>query len=81
MSFVGMAPFGSLLAGSMAARFGAPATLLVSGVCVLLGGLWFRLHLPEIRRAIRPIYVELGILPEVATGLQSASALQVPPED
>jgi hypothetical protein len=41
---------------------------------------WFSLQLKEIRRKVRPIYVDLGILPEVATGIQSASMLQSPPE-
>jgi hypothetical protein len=36
--------------------------------------------LPEIRRVVRPIYRNLGILPEVAEGIQAASALQTPPE-
>jgi hypothetical protein len=29
---------------------------------------------------VRPIYVRLGILPEVATGLSSAAEASVPPE-
>ena len=81
MAFVGMAPFGSLLAGSMASRLGAPKTLLITGSCCIAGALWFWMNLAEVRKTIRPIYVELGILPEIATGIQSASALQVPPED
>ena len=81
MAFVGMAPFGSLLAGSVAARIGAPKTLLISGICVVIGAAWFGLHLKEIRRVVRPIYIELGIIPEMAAGIQSASALQTPPQE
>jgi hypothetical protein len=33
------------------------------------------------RKLVRPIYVELGIIPEVAAGLQTATALQTPPQD
>ena len=29
---------------------------------------------------VRPIYVSLGILPQVATGLSDAAELSVPPE-
>jgi len=29
---------------------------------------------------VRPIYVRLGILPEVVEGIQAASALQTPPQ-
>jgi MFS family permease len=81
MAFVGMAPFGSLLAGTIAAHIGAPRTLLISGLCCLGGAAWFGMNLEELRRVIRPIYVELGILPEMATGMQSASALRTPPQE
>ena len=63
MSFVGMAPFGSLLAGSMAHWIGAPRTVMFSGACCILGALWFATRLPLIREQIRPIYRDLGILP------------------
>jgi MFS family permease len=72
LAVVGVAPFGSLLAGVLAARFGAPSTLVLGGTICLLGSLWFSMRLPELRRVIRPIYVELGILPE--------PVLQAPPE-
>ena len=63
MAFMGMAPFGSLLAGSMASAFGAPLTVIVSGSSVLLAAAWFFTRLPAIRQVIRPIYREMGILP------------------
>ena len=80
MAFQGMAPFGSLLAGGLAARIGAPLTLIVSGSACLAGAAWFARQLPEIRRLIRPIYVQLGILPENAMAVQQVSSLQEPPE-
>jgi MFS family permease len=80
MAFQGMLPFGSLFAGALAARIGAPWTVVVGGAATLAGAGWFALELPEIRRYVRPIYVELGILPEAALGVQSASILQTPPE-
>ena len=63
MAFVGMSPFGSLLAGSMAHAMGAPRTVMISGAVVLMGALWFATRLPALRRTIRPIYQEMGILP------------------
>ncbi|MDR3772127.1 MAG: MFS transporter [Terracidiphilus sp.] len=63
MAFVGMAPFGSLLAGSLAHAIGAPWTVIANGSAVLLGAAWFWTQLPAVRRAIRPIYQEMGILP------------------
>ena len=63
MAFVGMAPFGSLLAGTMAHVVGAPYTVVMNGCFVLLGAAWFTTRLPSVRNAIRPIYREMGILP------------------
>jgi MFS family permease len=80
MSFLGMAPFGSLFAGMLASRIGAPLTLLSGGAVCIAGGVWFARQLPRVRQLLRPIYAQLGILPEVASGLQSATALQTPPE-
>jgi len=70
MAFMGMAPFGSLLAGTMAHNFGAPWTVVVNGVVVLVGAAWFATRLPALRRQIRPIYREMGIIP--AESLQLA---------
>jgi MFS family permease len=60
---MGTTPFGSLLAGAMAARIGAPHTILISGICCIVGALWFAKTLPSLRRDVRPIYVKMGILP------------------
>jgi MFS family permease len=63
MAFMGMAPFGSLLAGSMAHKMGAQSTVILNGVVVLLGAAWFATRLPALRSQIRPIYQEMGIIP------------------
>lgn len=62
MAFIGMTPFGSLLAGALAHRIGAPHTLLFSGVCVLLAGAWFWSQTGAMRVEMRARYEELGIL-------------------
>jgi len=80
MAFLGTAPFGSLLAGWLSSRIGAGHTLLAGGLCCIAAGLWFAKSLPAIRAAVRPIYVRLGILPEISAGLASAAAVSVPPE-
>lgn len=41
VAFMGMAPFGSLLAGSLASKIGAPNALLISGFCCILGAVFF----------------------------------------
>jgi len=49
MSFMGIAPFGSLLAGSLASRIGAPNTLMLGGIACLLGATAFASQLPKMR--------------------------------
>ena len=63
MAFFGAAPFGSLLAGALAHRLGAPNTLIFTGAFCVAGSLWFTLELPKIRAVMRPIYREMGLLP------------------
>jgi MFS family permease len=64
MAFQGMVPFGSLLAGNVAARFGAPGAVMLNGVMCLAGSLLFARKLPAIRKVVRPIYVRMGIVTE-----------------
>jgi MFS family permease len=87
MAFMGMAPFGSLLAGVMANGFrtppagpsapawwraiattiaqgvGAPWTVTINGILLIAAAGWFTTQFPNVRREIRPIYQNLGILP------------------
>jgi MFS family permease len=81
MSFVGTVPFGSLLGGVLAKYIGAPNTVLLGGIGCIAGAMWFGRSLPEWHEAVRPIYERMGILPEVAAGMQSAAELTRPPED
>ena len=63
MAFFGTTPFGSLLAGVCASRFGASWTLLGGGVICVAAAVWFAANLPSLRRELRPIYQRMGILP------------------
>ena len=47
----------------LADRIGASATIAAGGAACLACGIWFRSKLPLLRRLVRPIYVERGILP------------------
>jgi MFS family permease len=62
MAFVGMAPFGSLLAGGLAYRLGAPNAVMITGAFCLAGAVWFSTQLKSIRKIMRPIYIEMGII-------------------
>lgn len=53
MMFMGMAPLGALLAGSLAELIGAPGTVGGGGVLCMLAAVWFRRRLPDIRAAVR----------------------------
>jgi hypothetical protein len=44
--------------------------VIINGAVVLLGAAWFTTRLPALRRQIRPIYREMGIIP--AESLQLA---------
>jgi MFS family permease len=81
MAFIGVAPFGSLLAGALADRIGAAITIAAGGLICLVGVLMFARRIPVFRELVRPIYQQLGIIPEVASGIQAATQLTQPPEE
>ena len=78
MMFMGMAPFGSLLAGALAHRIGAPATVMAGGVACIAGAALFRWHLPvlkqEARRMIVALQAAAGEPSEEMTGQASVVA-------
>lgn len=63
MAFMGMAPFGCLLAGALAGYIGAPRTVMLGGLCCILGAAVFSLRLPLFRKSARPVYERMGIIP------------------
>ena len=81
IALIGMAAFGSLLAGSIAQTFGAPHTLQVSGLLCIIAAAVFWTKLPAIQEKIRPIYVRKGIIPQVAAGIGAASQLTAQTEE
>jgi MFS family permease len=64
MSFMGTAPFGNLLLGSLAKSFGAPFSIMIAGISCIIGAIFFALKIPEIKAKVRPVYLKLGIIPE-----------------
>jgi len=63
MAFMGMAPFGSLLAGTMAHALGVSWTMIINGAFILVGAGWFLTCLPALRRSVKPLYQQMGIIP------------------
>jgi MFS family permease len=80
MAFMGAAPLGSLLAGTVSSAIGAPYTVCIGGILCILGGIVFAFRLPALRKIIRPIYRKMGIIPEMEIGTQAAGELRKPPE-
>jgi MFS family permease len=53
MCFMGMAPFGNLLLGSLAHTIGAPNTLLLGGGFCIFASCWFVQYLPVLAKSIQ----------------------------
>ena len=63
-AFLGVVPFGGLIAGMLADRIGATNTVLAGGCACVLAALFMARKLPLIRNYLRPIYARLGITVE-----------------
>jgi MFS family permease len=84
MAFMGIGPFGSLLAGWGAQHVGAPAVMAMCGAAVILAALAFATQLPKIRRFVHPIYLRLGIisgLPAAETPTQMPESMNDDPKE
>ena len=68
MMLVGMAPFGSLLAGWLADRIGAPLVVATGGAFCAVAGVIFARELARLRAAARPILVARGIIVDPTAG-------------
>jgi len=68
MAFIGMTPIGNLVAGAMADKIGAPNTVLISGGICIIGAIIFLTRLPSLRKLLHPLYVKMGIIPQIALG-------------
>jgi len=64
MTFMGMAPMGALLAGSLAHKLGAPMTVGIGGVVAIVGAGVFWSKLP----ALRPVGREMIVAQQMAGG-------------
>lgn len=81
VAFLGVAPFGSFAVGALAGTVGPRGTLLIGAACCLSGSFVFARQLPRIRKLVRPIYVKMGIIPEIAEGMESAAEQPTLPAD
>lgn len=68
MSFTGMAPVGSMVLGAIEKWIGLQMIILLSGICCFVAALVFEYYRPLVRRYARPVYIEKGIIKEIALG-------------
>ena len=80
MMFMGMAPFGAMLAGTVAEQIGAPYTVMIGGIACLVGSLLFSLRLDAFRTETHRIIVAMnmagGSPVERATGASPIMAIE-----
>jgi len=62
MMFMGMAPLGALLAGTLAEILGAPETVALGGAVCVLGSLVFILRLPKLQEQGRKMIVAMQMV-------------------
>lgn len=62
MAFMGTAPIGSLICGTIADRIGFNATILGCSIYCLLIAIVFSVKMPMLRAATRPLYIEKGLI-------------------
>ena len=75
MMFMGMAPLGALLAGSLAEILGAPYTVALGGAVCIFGSILFALRLPYLREEGRQMIVAM----QMTAGVPASKASFQPP--
>ena len=76
MAFTGMAPVGSMILGAVEKLIGLQMIILLSGICCFISSLVFEYYRPTVRRHARPVYIEKGIIKEIAIGIDSTEEQQ-----
>jgi MFS family permease len=76
MAFIGVTPVGSLAGGALATRIGAPWTVAIGGLACVALSVTFRPRLATLGDDVHRVAASRGVLPEVASGLQTASELR-----
>ncbi len=72
MSFVGTMPIGSFVGGVLTHRIGVQNTMMLAAAVGLVGSVHYYIRYPHMRRLMRPIYEEMGILPAIADGVRTS---------
>jgi MFS family permease len=75
MMFMGLSPFGALLAGSLAGILGAPETVALGGIVCIAGAVIFGFNLPAIQEEGRQMIVSM----QMSAGVPASKAAFQPP--
>lgn len=62
LAFMGTVPLGNLMTGVMSDLIGVTYTIILGGICCILGAGYFALKLPVVRKYARPIYIRKEII-------------------
>ncbi|HEV2420501.1 MAG TPA: MFS transporter [Candidatus Acidoferrales bacterium] len=76
MMFMGMAPLGSLLAGELGSRIGAPWTLALGGTGAVIGGIVFARQLPKLRVEARQLILAQALAGGEPPGSMTARTVE-----
>ena len=76
MAFTGMAPVGSMVLGAIEKWIGLQMIILLSGICCFVAALVFEYYRPLVRIHAHPVYIEKGIIREIAIGIDSTEEQQ-----
>ena len=71
MTFMGLSPFGSLLAGTLAHQWGAPNTVALSGVVCIAGALGFATRLPSLKAEMAGCSKGTPVLEESSSSIRT----------
>lgn len=72
MTFTGITPIGSMILGAVEKYIGLSSIILLSGICCTIAGFIFEHYRPLVRKYARPIYIQKGIIKEIAVGINNA---------
>jgi hypothetical protein len=76
--FLGTAPVGSLVAGTVATQLTASHVVRIDGLCCLVGVLVLARHLPALRALIRPLSANGDLLQDTTGRDRTAMAASLP---
>jgi MFS family permease len=77
MAYMGTVPFGNLFAGCLASQVGICPTIAFGGCFCILGSWVFTSHLPKLRKIMRPVYTNLGLLQPPSSKTQTHPKIRI----